>query len=234
MRTMSNMNKSLSAMIGMVLVAFLLAFVTVGCGGSSPTEPTPYPTPTPNPTPTPGPSNLGIVPTSATIAAGTTHQFSANGGTGSYTWTATGGTLSAATGNFVTYTSGGVAGTFEVRVKSGTAEAVAVVTIPSLQNSLTFISADPPSGSTLNVGEFVNITVAYNAVQSGGITATLSGINGGSGGGSGPQFPAGSGTATARTTSKSVGTTTLATVDLVGPKLETIISIDIPLTYIWK
>lgn len=234
MRTMSNMNKSLSTMIGLVLVAVLIAFATVGCGGSSPTEPAPYPTPTPNPTPTPGPSNLTIQPITATIAAGTTHQFDAFGGTGSYNWIATGGTLSATTGNSVTYTSGGVAGTFEVRVKSGAAEAVSVVTIPSLQNSLTFLSADPPSGSTLNVGEFVNVTVAYNAVLPGGVGATLSGINGVGSTGSGPQFPAGSGTATARVTSKGPGTTTLATIELVGPKLETILSIDVPLTYIWK
>lgn len=49
---MSNMNKSLSTMIGMVLVAILITISFAGCGGSSPTEPKdPLPTPTPTPRP---------------------------------------------------------------------------------------------------------------------------------------------------------------------------------------
>ena len=84
MRTMSNMNKSLSTMIGLVLVAILIVFATVGCGGSSPTEPAPYPTPTPTPTPnptpgptptptpTPQPGIITVTPLSASPVSGST------------------------------------------------------------------------------------------------------------------------------------------------------------------
>lgn len=99
MRTMSNMNKSLSAMIGMVLVAFLIVFATVGCGGSSPTEPTPYPTPTPTPTvgptPTPIPGVISVTPISASPASGSTLVIGQMAGVDVRVSGVTSGTLSA-------------------------------------------------------------------------------------------------------------------------------------------
>ena len=77
---MSAMNKSKYFMIGVAITAVLITIATVGCGGSSPTEPTPLPTPTPgptpgptpSPTPTPQPGVISVTPMSASPASGAT------------------------------------------------------------------------------------------------------------------------------------------------------------------
>lgn len=64
---MTQSNKSLVNMVGVAVVAILIAavFVLPGCGGS-PTEPKPDPTPVPTPTPTPRPAQTFTFTLSAT------------------------------------------------------------------------------------------------------------------------------------------------------------------------
>lgn len=64
---MTQSNKSLVKMVGVAVVAILIAavFVLPGCGGS-PTEPKPDPTPVPSPTPTPRPAQTFVFTISAT------------------------------------------------------------------------------------------------------------------------------------------------------------------------
>lgn len=64
---MTQSNKSLFNMVGVAVVAILIAAVLVlpGCGGS-PTEPKPDPTPVPTPTPTPRPAQTFTFTISAT------------------------------------------------------------------------------------------------------------------------------------------------------------------------
>lgn len=219
-----------TSMIGATFVAMIvvLAVALSGCGGSSPTEPVPTPTPTP-------PATLAISPTTLTNWPGQGKTFYATGGNGSYVWTATGGTLASTTGPSSFYLSGNTPGTFEVRVKSGAEEAVASVTILSAAgNTLTFISADPPSGSVLKVGDHVTVTVSFTALQSGAISIRLDGINGGGSNGAGPTIPAGTGTVQPWVTSDTKGTSTIVRVDLVGSNFLPITHIDIPLTYTWQ
>lgn len=73
---------------------------------------------------------LAIAPTTATMSAGATQDFTAAGGVPPYTWSAGGGTVSPATGATTTYTAGSSVGTFAVTVRDAagtTASATATI-----------------------------------------------------------------------------------------------------------
>ncbi len=72
------------------------------------------------------------MPTSATLKQGQTQVFQASGGTGVYTWAATGGVVNPQTGSSVTFTAGNQNGDFSVVVTSGEAVAAAAVHIRGL------------------------------------------------------------------------------------------------------
>jgi hypothetical protein len=101
--------------------------------------PTPIPTTAPTPTtefiPTPTPTSVTpvfITPEAVTLKQGEIQTFQASGGSGSYSWGATGGSLDTTSGAAVTYTAGNQTGQFNVVVTSGEAEAVAAVQIGGL------------------------------------------------------------------------------------------------------
>lgn len=109
--------------------------------GATPT-PTPAPTPvvTPIPTPVPTPTPTPIVvpavhcsPSSSAIKTNTPATFTASGGTGSYTWSATGGSPSSGNGSSFT-TQFANAGSYTVRAASGSDSdnCSVTVTTPSL------------------------------------------------------------------------------------------------------
>lgn len=102
---------------------------------------TPTATPTASPTATSGatatatptlPPAVSIFPAEVTLRQGQSQVFQASGGTGAFTWAATGGAVSPQIGPSTTFTAGNQNGDFSVVVSSGAAAASAIVHIRGL------------------------------------------------------------------------------------------------------
>ncbi len=148
------------------------------CGETGPT-PTPTRTPTPSVSPTPTPIALACAVVPTQVVVGSPATVTATGGTGAYTWSAPGGTLSSTTTNpaNVSYAT---AGSKTVTVTSGgnqnTCSVVVVaVTLPTPTPS---VSASPsPTVSPLTCApssQTVAIGAQVQAASSGGGTQIYS------------------------------------------------------------
>jgi hypothetical protein len=101
-------------------------------------------------------SAVFIAPTEVTLGQGQSQVFEASGGSGSYSWGATGGDLDTTTGSSVAYTAGNQNGDFNVVVSSGGTEAVAIVHIGGLE----IVALD---STQLDIGETLRFEITNPA-----------------------------------------------------------------------
>jgi hypothetical protein len=95
---------------------------------------------------------LAISPQDVTLKQGQTQVFNASGGTGTFSWVASGGTLTPTSGSPVTYTAGTQNGDFNVLVTSGSATAAAAVHI----RGLNIVALD---STHINVGATCRVSI---------------------------------------------------------------------------
>lgn len=118
------------------------------------------------------PVTVALSPTTATVAAGGTQQFTVTVGNASntaVTWTATGGTIDG-TGSTITYTAPATGGSYTVRAtsvldpsKSGTAAATVTSAVVSLTPTAQVVSRGEPVTMTATVTGAAIATVTWSA-----------------------------------------------------------------------
>ncbi|HTP56945.1 MAG TPA: hypothetical protein VMJ72_01560 [Candidatus Paceibacterota bacterium] len=141
--------------------------------------PTPKPTPvsTPIPTPTPAPAPLAVTPTTLGVLPNVTAILNASGGTGTYSWSAPGGTVTGSGAQVgVVFTNGTTDPVSQaVTVTSGGQSATATVQVSGIttfQDSIDLVGQQPGARSiTINGGaptttdHHVTLTLAHGFTQ---------------------------------------------------------------------
>lgn len=218
------------------ICAVALLTLTACSGTSSPTEPSPVPTPNPNVLTIVTAGNATV--TTATVPVGTSYFFGASGGNpNNYSWSlpSGGGTLSSLTSNGTTFTAGSVPGNYTIQLRSDSAVATASIIVPTptgTQNSVSFVSSDPAPGSTLKVGDKLNVTIGYTILQPSSFNVYPEGMSGQSTGET--VMTPGSGTVKIVYTATKPGTSTVLDLNMGwGPAYAYSLTNKVAVTYTW-